>query len=202
MRLLMSEKTTNEIKEDIRIVRTKRDLADALEELLQERNFDELSVKDITDRALISKNTFYNNFQDKNELLNFLFERYREKLLKDIQPYFDHKIIPFKKLCFTVSLEKLIHAFYAANLPLDKMILADNSRSLFWEITRFIKNVLEDLDSKYNHFLRSDSSSKITSYFYAGAFASTLYFSILENNKLDEQKLFKSILKLSLPMMD
>ena len=88
----MDKNVQNSTKEDARIVRTKRDLANALEELLQEKNFDELSVKDITDRALISKNTFYNNFQDKNELLNFLFERYREQLLKDIQPYIDKRL--------------------------------------------------------------------------------------------------------------
>ena len=68
----MINSVENHVKEDARIIRTKRDLANALEELLQERNFDELSVKDITDKAMISKNTFYNNFQDKNELLNFL----------------------------------------------------------------------------------------------------------------------------------
>ena len=55
----MEQTTSTPIaKEDARVVRTKRDLRNALEELLQEKNFDELSVKDITDKALISKNTF------------------------------------------------------------------------------------------------------------------------------------------------
>ena len=43
------------LKEDVRTIRTKRDLANALEELLQEKNFDEIAIKDITDAALISK---------------------------------------------------------------------------------------------------------------------------------------------------
>lgn len=202
----MDKNVQNSTKEDARIVRTKRDLANALEELLQEKNFDELSVKDITDRALISKNTFYNNFQDKNELLNFLFERYREQLLKDIQPYIDKRlecaVYPIRKIYFRVCLEKVIHSFYESHLPIDKMILADNSRSLFWNITQFIKNVLEDLDKKYDHFLTQKADNKISSYFFAGAFASTLYFSVLENNKLDEDKICKSLLKLAAPVIE
>ena len=79
------EEKTN-IKEDARIVRTKRDLANALEELLEEKSFDEISIKEITDKALISKNTFYNNFEDKNDLLTFLFARYEAYLIKDVKP--------------------------------------------------------------------------------------------------------------------
>ena len=82
------------------------------------------------------------------------------------------------------------------------MILADNSRSLFWNITQFIKNVLEDLDKKYDHFLTQKADNKISSYFFAGAFASTLYFSVLENNKLDEDKIRKSLLKLAAPVIE
>ena len=55
----MTDETTIINKEDARIVRTKRDLANALEDLLKERSMSEISIKDITDRALISKNTFY-----------------------------------------------------------------------------------------------------------------------------------------------
>ena len=182
----MINSVENHVKEDARIIRTKRDLANALEELLQERNFDELSVKDITDKAMISKNTFYNNFQDKNELLNFLFMRYKDELMKKIQPYLDH----------------YVHAFYESNLPIDKMILADKSKCLYWNITKFIKEVLEDLDKTYDHFLTSHADPMITSYFFAGAFASTLYFSILEDDKVTEDKIFKSLLKLAAPVAE
>lgn len=192
----------NSVKEDARIIRTKRDLANALEELLQERNFDELSVKDITDRAMISKNTFYNNFEDKNELLNFLFERYRKELMKNIQPYLDHYVHALRKIFFRSCLEKVVHAFYEGHLPIDKMILADQSRSLYWNITRFIKGVLEDLDRRYDHFLTSRAELSVVVNFYAGAFTSTLYFSVLENSKVTEEQIVKSLLKLAAPIAE
>ena len=57
---------------DVRVQRSRRDLMNALESLLPEKSFDDITVKDITDRALVSKNTFYNNFKDKEELLEYL----------------------------------------------------------------------------------------------------------------------------------
>ena len=83
---IVVDNTTLIKKEDARVYRTKRDLADALEALLNERNFDDLSVKDITDQALISKNTFDNNFQDKNELLQFGVTRYLLKIKERNNP--------------------------------------------------------------------------------------------------------------------
>lgn len=198
----MEHNIENSVKEDARIVRTKRDLANALEELLQEKNFDELSIKDITDRAMISKNTFYNNFQDKNELLNFLFQRYRKELMKNIQPYLDHYVHPLRKIFFRSCLEKVVHVFYEGHLPIDKMIKADNSKCLYWNITKFIKEVLEDLDRTYDHFLTSRAETKVTSSFFAGAFASTLYFSTLEDSHLTEADIVKSLLKLAAPIAE
>ncbi len=198
----MSSTVENCQKEDARIVRTKRDLANALEELLQERNYDELSVKDITDKAMISKNTFYNNFKDKNELLNFLFTRYRTALMKKVQPYLDHYVHALKKIFFRTCLEKMIHAFYESNLPIDKMIKADQSKSLYWNITKFIKDALEELDKKYDHFLTSRADPKISAYYFAGAFASTLYFNVLENENVTEEQIFKSLLRLAAPVAD
>ena len=75
-----------EEKEDGRIIRSKRDLANALIELLQEKNYDDIGIKEITDKARVSKNTFYNNFKDKNELLSFVFQRYEDALFEEIRP--------------------------------------------------------------------------------------------------------------------
>lgn len=55
---------------DLRIKRTQKAIKSAFFELLDEKTFEHISVKDITDRALISRNTFYLHYADKYELLN------------------------------------------------------------------------------------------------------------------------------------
>lgn len=60
----------NDEKTDLRILRTKRAIRDAFFKLVEEKGFDHITVKDITDEAMISRNTFYLHYSDKFDLLN------------------------------------------------------------------------------------------------------------------------------------
>ena len=57
---------------DPRIRRTRQLLQQALETLLQEKDFDKISVQDITDAATINRATFYGHYPDKFRLLECL----------------------------------------------------------------------------------------------------------------------------------
>ena len=50
---------------DLRIKRTQKSIKNAFYELIEEKGFDHISVKDITERAMISRNTFYLHYNDK-----------------------------------------------------------------------------------------------------------------------------------------
>ena len=52
---------------------TKRALAVALKSLLAERPFAKVSVRDICEACGMSRKSFYYHFQDKYELLNWIF---------------------------------------------------------------------------------------------------------------------------------
>lgn len=185
------------MKEDARIIRTKRDLANALEELLQERKFDDLSIKDITDKALISKNTFYNNFHDKNELLTFLFNRYKDELITNILPLFEKITVLTRKIFFRIITENVIKSFYESKIPFKQLILNDTSHTLYFFITKFIDDSIRELDKSNKFFISKKSQTKITSTFFAGAFASTIYFCISENKEVSAKEMTDSIVKLT-----
>ena len=55
-------------KKDRRIERTREVLGDALVGLIQEKRFDEITVQDVLDRAVVGRSTFYTHFRDKNDL--------------------------------------------------------------------------------------------------------------------------------------
>lgn len=55
---------------DLRIKRTQKAIKESFFFLVEEKGFEHISVKDITDRAMISRNTFYLHYEDKNDLLN------------------------------------------------------------------------------------------------------------------------------------
>ena len=54
---------------DRRVVRTKENLSQALFALIIEKPYERISIKDILERANVGRSTFYNHFQDKDDLL-------------------------------------------------------------------------------------------------------------------------------------
>ncbi|MGE8207300.1 TetR/AcrR family transcriptional regulator [Heyndrickxia sp. NPDC080065] len=58
-----------DINTDLRVIRTKESIRDALVELMEEKGFEAITVKDITTRAKINRGTFYTHYQDKYDLM-------------------------------------------------------------------------------------------------------------------------------------
>lgn len=65
---------------DRRVARTKRAIRDALTELMEEKGFDGVTVKDLTERADINRGTFYIHYKDKYDLL----EQSANELIEEI----------------------------------------------------------------------------------------------------------------------
>ncbi len=58
-------------KLDPRVRRTRSLILQSFESLLAEKNFESISVQDVTDKAQINRATFYAHFQDKYGLLDY-----------------------------------------------------------------------------------------------------------------------------------
>jgi AcrR family transcriptional regulator len=65
------EKVTqkSEHAEDLRVLRTRKMLEEALIELTVEKGFAAVTVRDITERAMVNRSTFYRHYLDKFDLL-------------------------------------------------------------------------------------------------------------------------------------
>ncbi len=74
---------SNEEKLDPRVRRTRALILKAFEGLIIEKNFDAISVQDVTSSAQINRATFYAHFQDKYALLDhFISQKFVEELEK------------------------------------------------------------------------------------------------------------------------
>ena len=80
-----------EEKLDPRVKRTRGLILKSFGELLAEKNFENISVQDVTDKAEINRATFYKHFVDKYALLDYsinqLFMREIEKRMLDACHY-------------------------------------------------------------------------------------------------------------------
>lgn len=68
---------------DPRIVRTKAALREALISLMEERGFDGFTVNDLCQRAGLNRGTFYNHFEDKDDLL----QTFENEVLQDLDVF-------------------------------------------------------------------------------------------------------------------
>ena len=62
-------------KLDPRIKRTRGLILKSFEDLLAEKNFESVSVQDVTDKAQINRATFYAHFPDKYALLDYSIQK-------------------------------------------------------------------------------------------------------------------------------
>jgi AcrR family transcriptional regulator len=72
--------------EDLRVRRTRKQLQQAFMELTVEKGFAALTVRDITERAMVNRSTFYRHYLDKYDLL--------EKYMDEVFELFN---IPYKE---------------------------------------------------------------------------------------------------------
>lgn len=67
---------------DRRVRRTKRRLKDALMELVAERDYDEITIRELTVRADVGRSTFYSHYDSKEELLFSGFDEWLRSLAR------------------------------------------------------------------------------------------------------------------------
>jgi AcrR family transcriptional regulator len=70
---------------DLRVRRTHKLLWEALLTLMTEQEFELISVKEICDRAMVHRTTFYKHYEDKSDLLTRGMQQTHEKLLKEFE---------------------------------------------------------------------------------------------------------------------
>jgi AcrR family transcriptional regulator len=76
-----ANKTTKSYpKTDRRALRTRDRLGDALVVLMHEKNFEEITVQDVLDRAGVGRSTFYVHYRDKDDLFFSDVEDFLEQI--------------------------------------------------------------------------------------------------------------------------
>lgn len=126
-------------KQDKRIIKTRKAIRLAFAELLSEKDINEITIKDISDRAIINRKTFYSHYSGIHELVDEIQNEIVEMLLKALDEE------PFIKIA-----ENPYHLFHKLNTVitnyLDKygfIFNNDHSFRLFSKIALCLKETLK-----------------------------------------------------------
>ena len=137
-------------KEDLRVRRTKQAIRKVFEEMICEMDYEAITVRELTDRAMISRKTFYLHYETLDDLL--------EELQQEIVDSFTSQNISYKSID---DIKRIIRYFYefADKMPkLHERLLSSgsyeyigdriNARIMAYQAERyrgsFSRNIYED----------------------------------------------------------
>jgi len=173
--------------EDLRIRRTHKLLVEAMFSLIDKKTFDDISVSEICERAMVHRATFYKHFEDKYRFFEFCIERKLEELFPSLA---DEKLLLSPKEYFMGMVIKVLD-FLDTNRKVVRQIFdATNSNT----ITDAIQNAVKLEISK--KLIESEASGikyrmpvHILGEYYTGALIALAKWWILSGTKLTKDEL-------------
>ncbi|WP_027703170.1 TetR/AcrR family transcriptional regulator [Metaclostridioides mangenotii] len=125
-------------------------IADAFINLLQGNDYNDITITQICNEAMLSRRTFYRNFKVKEDIIEFLVD----KMTKDIYKGIDYGNVSMEKLLYTYF------SYWKNNRDFIQIIYTNN---LFFYLSKkfidYAKLYIKcdtDMKSKYKYFVNVD----------------------------------------------
>ena len=166
---------------------TKRALASTLKEICQYRNFEKISINDLTSKCGLNRQTFYYHFQDKYDLLQWLYYDELFAKIEDIITFnnWDH--------CLEIVLEKIYleKDFYISTIN-------SNEQYFYQDLYNIAQKCFYDAASKLdtNNTIPIEEKN-FFSEFYAYGISGTVLQWIKTNMKTTPKNLAHSLKKIA-----
>ena len=167
------------MKESKQAKRARRDISEAMLKLMLEKDFDNISVTDICEQAMITRATFYKYFEDKYHLFNCILEDLEETVfeteLKKINSNNQKEIyLKLVELCIDfVDKHQKNFVLFLKHCYNDRLIMM---------ILKTINDYVEAFTKKEAQNFKFKVPAEVSSKFITGGFAYFLVY-MLENNK-------------------
>lgn len=127
-------------KVDRRILKTQEALKTAVIELMTEKNFDDITIQDLSDKANVSRGTIYLHYMDKYDLLDKLIETHINELRDRCEAAAELDFV-------TGSL--IWTEYFESNYSFFSVMLASKGAPFFR--SRFLKFLIEEFKDEVNN---------------------------------------------------
>ena len=172
-------------KEDLRIVKTKKNLFEGLIKLMKEKNFENIKVSEICSVALVNRSTFYDHFADKYELL--------EAMIADLQYEFIEELSQFDNIDsdreFYFKFISLLYDHIYSNINVYSQVLKNNFSSIAKDILK--EKAIIDVYKRFSKITDNDSYADFISKFYVSGIIEVITSLIQQPDKMTKDEFFK-----------
>lgn len=179
-------------KIDLRIVKTHKALYEALIYLLKEKEYEEIKVSDLCQKALINRSTFYAHFNDKYDLLDSFLKDLKQNLIEELEE--NKKIDSIRE--YYLELIKVFINHIDNNKDTYKSIILNNRNSIILDMLYdTIKNDCKKRLEKFSTPLQKEIPDNIVIEFYLGGIVN-LGISWINNSHYKKDEIIEYLMKL------
>ena len=112
-------------KTDLRVVRTRKAIRDAFCAMIMEMDYPEITIKELTQRAMINRNTFYLHYGSIDALLR--------ELQDEIAGEFIDKQVSYTKMCDIRRMIRVFFEYMSTQSPLHDRLLCSGSYQFLYD---------------------------------------------------------------------
>ena len=112
-------------KTDLRVVRTRKAIRDAFCSMIMEMDYPEITIKELTRRAMINRNTFYLHYDSMDALLR--------ELQAEIAGEFIEKQVSYTKMSDIRRMIRVFFEYMSTQSPLQDRLLCSGSYQFFYD---------------------------------------------------------------------
>lgn len=183
-----------ENKQDLRIVRTYKSLTDAFLQLMSEKHFEDITINELCERAMIRRTTFYKHFADKYEFFRFFVWRLQIDFDASNPASADYK----DPQSFYISIIRHVMDFLKEHEQLVHKILSSNLLPTLLDILseQITSDIKEKIKIGIKNGINAPADPEIVASFFTGAMIYTLRLWLVQKKHLSEEKLIQEIDKI------
>ncbi len=174
-------------KEDLRVRKTKEAIRSTFKEMICEMDYEQITIKELTQRAQINRKTFYLHYRSLDDLL--------QELQNEIAENFTSLKVSYGSM---TDIRKLIKLFFehAANMPLlHERLMCSGSYYPVWE--KINKQIMDYRKQTNRGVFCSDQYAENLIFAYYGANSTLLYRQwVADGKKLPLEDLIEIAVKL------
>ena len=117
-------------KTDLRVIRTKKSIRDAFYAMILEMDYQDITIKELTNRAMINRNTFYLHY----ETIDALFD----ELVDELSQLFIQQDISYRNIGDIKRLMKIFFETPNRNPVHERILVCDSYRFIYERVNKKI----------------------------------------------------------------
>lgn len=174
---------------DLRFVRTNQMLCNAFIELLSKKKFEDITVNELCEKALIRRATFYTHFLDKYDFFSYFVRQNRDNFINSWTAPEENKSL----IDFSIHMFRQVVHYLAAHMAMVQNAMSSNAFSILLDILadEIRISFLEELSKIDASPLQNGIMPEVAAAYYSGGIIQILRQWITSKGALPEDVLVK-----------